>query len=329
MLALLGFVPGTIVIVPENALAQAVTAITGTVTDAAGKPLGKARITISGPTSASLESKSDGTFTIPVTPGIYSVTVSVAGFATARNDNVVVITGQPVNVTFALLAASLTTIGQVSRSATAINTTSAAVQTVTAQTFASQGQNQVVNVIDQVPGVEINHVGGGSNEPGSNASISIRGAQPYESQVLIDGHPVDTAGNGAYGFNTTFINSLLLSQVDVSKGPGNMPNLIEDAIGGTVNFRTPAITPGLTGSALFGFDSFNSSYYGVKVSDTFGKLGLLVGVARNQTPGYLKPQNLYGGDNNYEPSGHARSDRRVRSGYEVRRRHQLQLSGDL
>ena len=288
---------------PVAAAADGPSGITGTVTDGAGKPLGKARIVIVGPASLTAESKADGTFAVTVPPGIYSVAVSATGFQTTRNDSVVVLAGQNVAVSFALGDASLTTIGRTSRSATSLNTTAAASQNLSVQTIQNQGQNQLVNVLDQVPGVEINHVGGGSNEPGSNASISIRGAQPYESQILVDGHPVDTAGNGAYGFNTTFINALLLSGVEVSKGGGNMPNTIEDAVGGTVNFRTPSITKSLTAQALFGYDSFNSNYYGIRVSDTFGKVGFLVGIARNSTPGFLKPQNLYGGDNNYEPYG--------------------------
>lgn len=301
--ALLSIALVSLFVAPLRVLAQSVGSITGTVTDGAGKPLGKARIDINGPKTLTSESKDDGSFSIPVPAGIYSLTVSANGFQTTRNDNVVVAPGQTVSLTVALSNASLTTIGRTSRSATSLNTTASASQSITANTLVSQGQTQVVNVLDQVPGVEVNHVGGGSNEPGANASISIRGAQPYESQVLIDGHPVDTAGNGAYGFNTTFVNSLLLSAVEVGKGPGNLPNTIEDAVGGTVNFRTPNITPSFSAQALAGYDSFNGNYYGVKLSDTFGKVGVLLGIARYATPGYLTPQNLYGGDNNYEPYG--------------------------
>ena len=288
---------------PVRLLAQAASSITGTVTDAGGKPLGKANIALNGPTTSTSVGKADGTFSIAVIPGTYSITVSVPGFQAGRQENIVVAPGQAATVTLALSNASLTTIGRTFRTATSLNTTAAAAQTLSDQAIVSQGQTQVTNVLDQVPGVEINHVAGGSNEPGSNASISIRGAQPYESQVLLDGHPVDTAGNGAYGFNTTFINSLLLSSVEVSKGGGNLPNQIEDAIGGTVNFRTPSITPGLSTQALAGYDSFNSSYYALRVSDTLGKIGFLIGAARYQTPGYLTPQKLYGGDDFYNPVG--------------------------
>jgi outer membrane receptor protein involved in Fe transport len=271
------------------------TSVTGTVTDAAGKALGDARVTAA---SASLSQTTrtgpDGRFSIALPPDTYTVTVAANGFQTFRNAGVTVTPQQGATLRFALVAATLQTIGRTSsNSATSINTTSAATTVVSSQTFTDQGQPQVNNVLDQIPGVEINRFS--SNAPGANSSISIRGAQPYESQVLIDGHPVVTSANGAYGFNSTFINSLLLGDVEIDKGPGNLPNTIEDAVGGTLNFRTPAITGGPTGSALLGYDSFNGFYYGVRASDTFGKVGVLVGVAENETPGFLTPQTIYGG----------------------------------
>jgi outer membrane receptor protein involved in Fe transport len=282
-------------------VAQSATAITGTVTDGAGKAIGKARITITGPSSASAESGSDGSFSVNVPPGVYTVTITASGFQSASSD--VTVTAGAASLTATLLSASLTTIGRVGASTVALNNTTAASNTLTAATFTSQGQNQVVNVLDQVPGVEVFRANGGSNEPFANTSVSIRGAEPYETQVLIDGHPVNTFGNGAYGFNSSFISTQLLSDVQIEKGSGNEPNTIGNAVGGTVNFRTPQITAGPTGSFVTGIDTFDSSYYAGKFSDTFGKIGVLLGVARNVGPGYLPAQNIYGADNNYQPVG--------------------------
>ena len=293
---------GSAFVMPTSALAQSVGSVNGTVTDSTQQALGNAHITISGGgTSRTITTANDGTFTASVPPGIYSIAVNASGFQSTSNNNVVVGAGQTVSVAFSLTAASLTTIGRVSRSYTTVNTTSASTSSVSADNFVAAGQKQVNNLIDLIPGVEINR--GTSNEPGANASISIRGAQPYESQILIDGHPVNTSGNGAYGFNSTFINSLLLDSVEVSKGPGNLPLTIADAVGGTVNFKTPTITGGPTGSLLAGYDSFNGNYYAAKFSDTFGKIGVFAGVARNQTPGYLGNVTMYGG-NNADPSGY-------------------------
>jgi len=282
---------------PAFAQTSATGTLTGTVVDVAGKVLGGVRVTIaSASSSRTIRTANDGTFSATVPPDTYTVTVAASGFETTQQDGVTVTPGRSTSVKFALPNATLTTIGQTTATrSTSVNTGTAATATVTNQTFTDQGQNQVANVLDQIPGVEINRSSG--NEPAANTSISIRGAQPYESQILIDGHPTLTSANGAYGFNSTFINALLLGDVEVTKGPGNLPNTIEDAVGGTLNFRTPTITGGPTGTAVVGYDSFNGSYYGVRVSDTFGKLGVLLGIADNQTPGYLAPGNVYGGTN--------------------------------
>ncbi len=282
--------------VPIPVLAQNVGSISGKVTDGSGKALGDARITITGPNGTQIiQSAPDGTFTLGVPAGVYSVGVTAGGFQGSRNDNVVVTPGQPVTVTFSLISTSLETIGRVSGTATSINSTSAATANQSVQTFIDQGQPQVKNILDQIPGIDIERLGG-SVSPGSNSSISIRGAQPYESQILIDGHPVVSSANGADGFNASFINSLLLGNVEVSKGPGSLPLTIEDAVGGTLNFVTPQITGGPTGRVLFGYDSWNSDYFGALFSDTFGKLGIAVGFAQNRQPGYLPAgYTAYGG----------------------------------
>ncbi len=286
---------------PIPTLAQVAGSITGKVTSSAQAGLGTARVTVSGAgINRTLETQPDGTFSVDVPPGVYSVTATKAGFLSAEDDNIVVTAGSTSTLAFALSNSSLTTIGRVSQnSATALNTSPAAISNIPDTAFLDQGQKQVGNVLAQIPGIEIFNTNGGSDEPYSNASISIRGAEPYESQILLDGHPVNTGANGVDGVNVAFFNSLLLQNVQISKGPGNMPNTIQDAVGGTVNFQTAAITPTLTANFLSGYDSFQSFYYSAKISDTIGKLGFLVGFSRNVGPGYLTPQNIYGGDNYY------------------------------
>lgn len=278
--------------------------ISGKVLDGAGKPLGGARVVVTGPTSVQTSTKNDGTFKATVAPGLYSITVSASGFQSRQLETVAVLAGENASVATTLTNASLSTIAHVTvNSSTSVSSSAAAVYTLTTANIQNQGQTQIVNVLDQIPGIEIYRSSSGSNEPGANTSISVRGAQPYESQVLIDGHPVDTLGNGADGFNSTFINSFLLGGVEISKGPGNMPNTVADAVGGTVNLQTAPITSKPTGELLSQQDSFGGWDYGARFSSTFGKVGVLVGVARETTPGYMNPQYIYGANNNYAPQG--------------------------
>jgi outer membrane receptor protein involved in Fe transport len=290
---------GLMLCVSISAPALAQTSSTGTlmgkVLDDAGKPLSSARIGISGPTSTQTTTHPDGTYNVALPPGLYSVTISAPGFRATQQDGITVLSGESVTLATTLLPASLTTIASVSvGGATSVADSPAALTQLTAATMRSQGQDQITNVLDQIPGVEVQRAGGGSNEPGANTSISVRGAQPYESQVLIDGHPVDTIGNGAFGFNPTFTNAILLSGIEVSKGPGNMPNTVVDAVGGTVNLKTAPITPLLSTDFMTQYDSFGGWTYGVRVSDTIGKFGFLAAVARETTPGFMAPQNIFG-----------------------------------
>ena len=66
-----------------------------------------------------------------------------------------------------------------------------------------------------------------------------------------------------------------------------MPNTVADAVGGTVNFQTRPITAKFTSDLMTQLDSFGGWTYGARVSDTIGKWGLLVAVARVTTPGYM------------------------------------------
>ncbi|MGA7569942.1 MAG: TonB-dependent receptor [Candidatus Aquilonibacter sp.] len=285
--------PNPASIVAQNA--QSSGTISGKVLNGTGGPLAGARVAISGPKSAEAITKPNGTYSVSLPPGVYAVTISASGFQSTRQDSVVILSGETVSLATTLVPASLTTIASVSTSSSTSVSTSAASSTIlSAATIQNQGLFQVVNVLDQIPGVEIDRVNGGSNEPGANTALSIRGAQPYESQVLIDGHPINTIGNGAFGFNATFINALLLGGVEVSKGPGSLPNTVADAVGGTVNFQTRPITTKFTSDLMTQLDSFGGWTYGARVSDTIGKWGLLAAVARVTTPGYMAPQNIFG-----------------------------------
>jgi outer membrane receptor protein involved in Fe transport len=272
--------------IPVAAQTPAAPTFSGRVLDSSGKPI-KARITATGgKASKTFETKSDGRFALALPEGIYSVIVSAPGFQTTQTDNVLV--PPPTSpVVFTLPNATLQTIGRAvtSYSPTVINSTAAAKTTISYETFVDQGQSQVMNVLDEIPGVDVIRFSGSS--PGSNSTIELRGAQPYETQVLIDGHPVTLSAGGVDGFNTTFLNSNILGGVEVEEGPGGMPNTVENAVGGSINFRTPSITPGFQASVLGQFDSFEGNEFGIKASDTFGKLGILVAYAGTVTPGYL------------------------------------------
>jgi hypothetical protein len=276
--------------IPALAQAQPSGSISGTVTSDQG-PLDGAAIAITGVATRSATTAKDGSFDVKQLPdGLYQVTVTRAGYEALRGTPVTIVGGAPQTLSVTLALATLTslrTIGSVTanggRSSTALNTSASAEVTLTSENYTDRGQTQVTDMLEEQPGVEVTRVDSGAL--GSNQNVAIRGANPYETQVLIDGHPVNGGRFGSY--LVQFLNPLILSDIEIDKGPGAFGNTIENAIGGRVNFRTPSITSTPTGDVIAGYDSFNGSTYGARFSDTVGKFGFLVGYAQTGTPGYF------------------------------------------
>jgi len=96
----------------------------------------------------------------------------------------------------------------------------------------SQKIQSVETVLRQLPGVTVTQ----SGSPGSLTDVSIRGATPAQTLVLIDGVEVNTGGTGEFDFaNLTTDN---IDRIEVLRGAGG--SLYgSQAIGGVVNVLTP------------------------------------------------------------------------------------------
>jgi hypothetical protein len=222
-------------------VAQAATGtLTGTVTTVGGATVPGATITVSGRSTSSATSDANGAFSLVVAPGLYSVSVSKAGYRTSSVSDMSVAQGttQPLTVTLSALdLSSLRTIGSVqsSRGGAAINTSAAQINVVSAQQFANYATPQINDILQRIPDVVIQKLGTQQDQ-----SIVIGGLQPYETQVLIDGHPIAL---GQYGvWFTQYFPSFLLGSVETQSGPANTTPFANIAVGGTANLLTPAFT---------------------------------------------------------------------------------------
>ena len=218
--------------------------ISGAVTSADGVPIGNADVSLEGSEGRSkARTAADGSFTIPgVVPGFYTVVVTRSGFDTARQSDIVVVHGTTVDVKVALVQSSfssLRVIGSVSTSANAksqINTSTSSVSKISNQTFLDQGQPQIATILNQTPGIVTTHVGANGASQGSDEEVQIRGGLAYETESLIDGHPLSIGASGNY--NPILLAPGMLQDIEVVKGPGAFPTEINGAINGTVNYRT-------------------------------------------------------------------------------------------
>ena len=289
--------------IPMASSAQATSAVSGTILDDSGAAISNATVTLRGPTKQTTTTDASGAFSISgVPPGVYDFAVSKAGFATAVQSDVVLIAGQNTTLSVRMQAAtfsSLQTIATVrSVGRGTFNTSAASVNVVTSQTFIDQAQPQVTRVLSQIPGLQISFPSTSSNAaaPGAITVPNIRDAESYETASLIDGHPISV---GQYGDNvTSFLNSFMFGSVEVIKGPGADAPEVNNAIGGTTNFRTkdPTLTP--SAQMIIGADNHGGSYSNFSVSNTIGRLGFVVDLATDNNPSALNGKNVY-----YDPSG--------------------------
>ncbi len=278
--------------------------ITGTVKTSGGAPLAGAKVSISGPADASTETDASGAFSFSVEPGIYRIQVTKGGFLAASLRDVTVISGesQPLAITLSQAdLSSLRTIGNVSvgRTGTSTINTGAAVTTfIPAESFTQLANPQINDVLQRAPDVTIQHMGSQAD-----TTVIIGGAQPYETQVLIDGHPLAL---GQYGVWTSqFFPSFLLGGAEIQSGPGNTTPFANIAVGGTLNLLTPAFTPNTTAELTSGFDTYNSQNTNFLTTGTVSKLSYVVGIGQASTNGYFQgksgcvvsPDNYGAGDN--------------------------------
>jgi len=252
--------------------------ISGTVRSGGGTPVAGATIEISGPSNSQTTSDANGRFSVTVTPGIYSVTVRRSGFNSATLADLAITAGPPVPLAVSLAPvdlSSLRTIGSVqstSRSGgSAINTTAATSDFISSEAFANQAAPQINDVLQRLPDVTLQHMG---DDP--DTFIIVGGAQPYETQVLIDGHPLALGQVGAWA--SQYFPSYLLGGAETQSGPGNTTPFANIAVGGTVNMLTPAYTQKPTAELNVGTDNYFSQYSNLLTTDTIGKLAYVVDI---------------------------------------------------
>lgn len=261
----------------------AATTVSGVATDNNGAPLANAVLRFRGPADYTATTDSRGTYRITVAPGVYTVTASKNGYNAATEQDFTVVAGQATTLNVQLQQAtlsSLQTIGRVTtraRGASTFNATPASVQTINTQTFAEQGQQQVQRILDQTPGIVIDHPGTSATNaaPGAITFPSIRGGLGFETSSLIDGHPLAVGNFGDYV--TSFLNADTFQAIELVKGPGASLGQINFAINGAVNFRTLDVPTKPTGQLKYGIDSYNGTFSNFRYGNTLlkGKLGFI------------------------------------------------------
>ena len=184
------------------------------------------------------ETGDDGTALVAdLAPGTYVVSASSPQYApligspieiraTARTD---------VALVLARSATSLTTIGSVTVAGSAnVSISNAPTQTLQTQAYAARGYTRVSDVVAGALSASVIHQGSGS--PAAPESISLRGPDPTETLVDIDGHELNSGIAG--DFDLSLLDPVDFANVQLVYGISPAALLGPSTIGGAINVRT-------------------------------------------------------------------------------------------
>jgi outer membrane receptor protein involved in Fe transport len=256
---------------PVVAQTTATTAtLTGSVRDGSGQNVVGAHVNLTGPTKVSTSTDGNGAFTATVPPGIYTIEIDRGGYNPVSLSDITVAAGTttPVNVTMnQSTLSSLRTIGQVTTTTrgSQINTGPATQTYLSAQAFQNLPSPQINAVIEHAPDVTLQHMG---SQP--DTTIVVGAVQPYETQILIDGHPFANGQNGAW--SSQYFPSYLVGGFETQSGPGNTTPFANLAVGGTANIDTLGFTKKNHTELTYGVDNFASQFSDILSTGSIGHL---------------------------------------------------------
>jgi len=274
--ALLALVLGLVLPAIHPAFAADATAITGVVHSGTGAVVPGATVTASGPSArASTTTDITGAFSLAVPAGVYQVTVTKPGYNSASTPGVIVVAGQAVPLTVTIGEQSLSTlrtIGSVNATghgSSTINTGAATQTYISGAQFTLLANPQINDILQRIPDLVVEKLG-----TQADTTAVVGGLQPYETQVLIDGHPLAL---GQYGvWLSQYFPSYMIGGVETQSGPGNTTPFANIAVGGTLNMQTVGFTKKPTFELTQGVDDYSSQYTTAIATGSVGKFDYVV-----------------------------------------------------
>ena len=199
--------------------------ILGTVTDASGKPVGGAKVTLDFPAEKAqrqIETDSQGNYeALNLRPGEYTLSIKFAGFQEFRAEGAVLAARQTLRIDARLQVGSVEQRIDVTETAGVITTDTATVTSAIGNervinlpvNYRASVDNSAFQLIATLPGVQSN------NSSAGTASFSVNGALPGMASYTVDGISVQSP-RGGNALANTFPSPEGISELKV-QGVGN------------------------------------------------------------------------------------------------------------
>ncbi|MBV9971987.1 MAG: carboxypeptidase regulatory-like domain-containing protein, partial [Candidatus Eremiobacteraeota bacterium] len=191
----------TMSVVLEPAVAQTVsgqTRVAGSIVSPQGAPVSGAQLVFSRSNAVMHAiSDADGAFTLLLGTGRYRLIVSAPGFRTLAEDVSVEATPLALHLELAPASGSLIEIGRVGvNSASTLSTSSNVTVQLNPQEAALRGVERVGDLLAEQIGVTAVRPNGGA--PTLPLVVALRGPDPSETLIDIDGHEVNNSNTGDF-----------------------------------------------------------------------------------------------------------------------------------
>jgi hypothetical protein len=275
---------------PPALATQTLTSATGTVTSSDGTPIAGATVVLSGNGPArSAQSDAKGRFALTQLPaGTYTLLAAARGYTTLSGRTIQIDARATTDLQLVLSrqqATSLTVIGEVrANGGSVLSTESAPVVKINAPQYAAQGVAAVSDILQNEMSTTIVPAlgGGGLNAP---MVVALRGPDPSETLVDVDGHQVNNGNTG--DFDLSLLDPAELQSVEVIYGIAPSSLFGPNTLGGALNVRT--LEPTTTPQTLerFSAGSYNTFMQTIQATGTEKRWGYAFSLHRYTSGGQL------------------------------------------
>jgi len=282
-------------IAPAEAHAQASGGtVSGLVTSLEGRPVAGARIVLDGPAHEIAASGNDGAYSLTaLPPGTYAAAISAPRFSSPATATIDVRAGVTTTLNFALARSdsSLTTIGRtVTNGRETVSTSSTPVTTINVQAYADDGYTRLSDVLQNDETTTLFHVAGGGSTV-LPTSVAIRGPDPTETLLDIDGHQINNGNTG--DFDLSLLDPADYSEIELVRGISPSSLVGPDTIDGAINIRTIEPTVDPHGLLRFNYGSYAGFASTLQTTGTVdGRLGYVLSLHRQGTQGEVN-ENVF------------------------------------